>query len=91
MRELSVQNLLAFCLNDACRHQALIDVSNYSVETEVPSFQRCAKGRAKLTHSGSWSEAVPDGLSGYRNLWIISCRAPRRGLSLHLRRALLRE
>jgi hypothetical protein len=27
MRELGVQNLIAFCLNDACRHQALIDVS----------------------------------------------------------------
>ena len=26
-RELGVQNLIAFCLNDACRHQALIDVS----------------------------------------------------------------
>ncbi len=29
MRELGVQRLIAFCLNDACRHTALIDVSNY--------------------------------------------------------------
>jgi hypothetical protein len=42
MRELGAQHLIAFCLNDACRHQALIDVSNYPVETEVPSFQRRA-------------------------------------------------
>ena len=26
MRELGVQNLIAFCFNDACRYQALIDV-----------------------------------------------------------------
>jgi hypothetical protein len=30
MRALGVQNLIASCLNDACRHQALIDVSKYS-------------------------------------------------------------
>ena len=29
MRERDVHHLIAFCLNDACRHQALIDVSNY--------------------------------------------------------------
>ena len=28
MREQGVQHLIAFCLNDACRHQALIDVSS---------------------------------------------------------------
>jgi hypothetical protein len=27
MRELGVHHLIAFCLNDACRHTALIDVS----------------------------------------------------------------
>ena len=46
MRELGVRNLIAYCLNDACRHQALIDVSSYPAETEVPSFGRrvvCAK------------------------------------------------
>jgi hypothetical protein len=25
MRELSVHHLIAYCLNDACRHKALID------------------------------------------------------------------
>ena len=34
MRELGVQNLIAFCLDDSCRHQALIDVSGYPAETE---------------------------------------------------------
>jgi hypothetical protein len=46
MRELGVQNLLASCLNDACRHQALIDVSSYRAETEVPWFKsrvKCGK------------------------------------------------
>jgi hypothetical protein len=28
MRDLGVRNLIAYCLNDACRHTALIDVSN---------------------------------------------------------------
>ena len=40
MRRLGVQHLLASCLNDACRHQALIDISSYPAETEVPSFGR---------------------------------------------------
>ena len=40
IRELGVQNLIASCLNDACRHTALIDVSNYPAETEVPSSAR---------------------------------------------------
>ena len=42
MRELGVQNLIASCLNDACRHTALIDVSSYPAETEVPSLGRRA-------------------------------------------------
>jgi hypothetical protein len=29
MRELGVHRLIAFCHNNACRHQALIDVSSY--------------------------------------------------------------
>jgi hypothetical protein len=41
-----VHRLIAFCLNDACRHQALIDVSSYPAETEVPWFKsqvKCGK------------------------------------------------
>ena len=43
MRELGVQHLVAFCLNDACRP---VDVSAYPAETEVPSFRprvKCGK------------------------------------------------
>jgi hypothetical protein len=46
MRELGVHRLVASCLNDACRHVALIDVSGYPADTEVPSFRSrvvCAK------------------------------------------------
>jgi hypothetical protein len=39
MRDLGVHRLVASCLNDACRHVALIDVSAYPAETEVPSFR----------------------------------------------------
>ena len=30
MREQGVRNLIGYCLNDACRHSALIDVSDCS-------------------------------------------------------------
>jgi hypothetical protein len=32
MRELGVQQLITYRLNDACRHTALIDVSSYPAE-----------------------------------------------------------
>ena len=41
-----MQRLIASCLNDACRHVALIDVSSYPADTEVPYFGNkvvCAK------------------------------------------------
>ena len=38
MRHLGVQRLVATCLNDACRHRGLIDVSKYPADTEVPWF-----------------------------------------------------
>jgi hypothetical protein len=50
MRELGVQRPIASCLNEACRHTALIDVSSYSAETEVPYFRSkvvCAKCGSK--------------------------------------------
>jgi hypothetical protein len=43
MREQGVHHLIAFCLNDACRHQALIDVSMYPGDVEVPWFGKRAK------------------------------------------------
>ena len=50
--ELGVQRLIASCLNDACRHTALIDVSSYPAETEVPYFKSrvvCAAPRSDLS------------------------------------------
>jgi hypothetical protein len=43
VRKQGVQQLIAFCLNDTCRHQALIDVSSYADDVEVPSVQRRIK------------------------------------------------
>jgi hypothetical protein len=43
MREPGVQNLIAFCLNDACRDTALIDLSSYPADTEVPWFKSRVK------------------------------------------------
>jgi NAD(P)-dependent dehydrogenase (short-subunit alcohol dehydrogenase family) len=62
MRQLGVQNLIASCLNDACRHVALIDVSRYPADTEVPWFSTrvvCAKcgGRGgKIDVRPNWKE-----------------------------------
>jgi hypothetical protein len=39
MRKLGAQRLIAYCLNEACRHSALSDVSKYPGETEVPWFR----------------------------------------------------
>ena len=39
MRELGVQHLIASCLNDACRHQALIEVSSCSDDVKMPSLR----------------------------------------------------
>jgi hypothetical protein len=50
MRQLGVN---ASCLNDACRHTALINVSIYPAETEVPAFRsrvKCAKCGSRGRH-----------------------------------------
>ena len=62
MRHLGVQRLVASCLNDACRHVALVDVSAYPAEMEMPSFRPrvvCAKcgGRGnKIDVRPNWKE-----------------------------------
>ena len=64
MRGLGVQRLIASCLNDACRHVALIDVSSYPADTEVPYFRSkvvCAKcgGRGnQIDVRPNWKESV---------------------------------
>jgi hypothetical protein len=40
MRALGVQRLIASCLNDACRHVALIDVSSYPADTRRTTWPR---------------------------------------------------
>jgi hypothetical protein len=75
MRELGVQRLLASCLNDACRHTALIDVSSYPAETEVPSFQRlaaCGKSGRKRVDARSTGNEQSAGQprKNTRNEWI---------------------
>ena len=60
MRKLGVQNLLASCLNDACRHTALIDVSSYPAETEIPWFSTRAICARTPGHQNA-----PAGLSRY--------------------------
>jgi len=54
MRALGVQRLIASCLNDACRHVGLIDVSKYPGDAEVPWFARkvvCNKCGARGRHN----------------------------------------
>jgi hypothetical protein len=63
MRHLGVQRLVATCLNDACRHQGLIDLSKYPGDTEVPWFARkvvCAKcgARRRQKHQRPPKEAT---------------------------------
>jgi hypothetical protein len=44
MREQGVNHLIAYCLNNACRHSALIDTSGYPDDIEVSSWRaKCGK------------------------------------------------
>ena len=36
MRAMNVRRAAAFCRNNACRHQVLIDIASYPDDTEVP-------------------------------------------------------
>jgi hypothetical protein len=63
MRALRVQRLIASYLNKACRHMALIDVSIYPAETEVPWLARkarCGKcGGKRVDVRPNWKEQPP--------------------------------
>ena len=59
MRRQGVHHLIAFCLNDACRIQALIDVSSYHGEIKVPPFQRRIKC-GKCGRRGRWVDVRPN-------------------------------
>ena len=62
MRDLGVQRLIASCLNDACRHTALVDVSSYPAETELPRFRtrvvcaKCGSRGNKIDVRPNWKE-----------------------------------
>jgi hypothetical protein len=68
MRELGVTRLIASCLNDACRHAALIEAWSYPAATEIAYFKRrvaCAKCGArgnKIDVRPNWQERpeMPD-------------------------------
>jgi hypothetical protein len=66
MRQLGVHNLVASCLNDACRHSALIDVSSYPAETEVPYFRsrvvcaKCGSRGNKIRRAAKLERATAD-------------------------------
>ena len=64
-REQGVQHLIAYCHNDARRLQAIIDVSKYPDDVDVPSFASkivCAKCGARGRHIDvrpNWKEQPP--------------------------------
>ena len=65
MYEQGVHHLIAFCLNDACRHHALIDVSSYPPDTPVAWFRSNAKCGARghrIDMRPDWKEqpGMPD-------------------------------
>jgi hypothetical protein len=72
MRQQGVLHLIAFCHNDACRHQVLIDVSSYPGDVEVPWFQskvKCGKCGARghrIDVRPNWKEkpGMPDSWQG---------------------------
>jgi hypothetical protein len=64
MRANGVHHLIAYCLNDSCRHRAIIDVSSYPGDVPVPWFRskvKCAKCRARgnrIDVRPNWKEAT---------------------------------
>jgi hypothetical protein len=83
MRRQGVHHLIAYCLNDSCRHQAIIDVSSYPGDTPAPWFRskvKCAKcgGRwPKIDVRPNWKEqsGMPDDWTGLAGLGKVSLMA----------------
>jgi hypothetical protein len=63
MRRQGVRSLIAYCLNDACRHQAFIEVWSHPPETTVAYFKnrvvcaKCGARRNKIDVMPNWKEA----------------------------------
>jgi hypothetical protein len=70
MREQGVFHLVAYCHDDSCRHQAVIDVSSYPLQTPVPWFRprvKCGKcGGRNVDARPNWKEkpGMPDRWGG---------------------------
>ena len=66
MREQGVTHLIAYCLNDLCRHQAVIDMSSYPGNTRVPWFKlkcsKCGRGGHWVRRAAALERCEP----GYR-------------------------
>lgn len=71
MRRKGVRSLVAYRLNDACRHTAVIDVSSYPSDTPVPWFRskvKCAKCGARnnrIDVRPNWNE-TPGAIHDWR-------------------------
>jgi hypothetical protein len=48
MHRQDVHHLIAFCLNDACRHQAIIDPSSYPPHARPGAFARTRNTRSSM-------------------------------------------
>ena len=65
MRAQGVRTMVAYCLNYACRHTAVIDVWSYLPETTITYFQqrvvcaKCGARRNKINVMPNWKEADP--------------------------------
>ena len=73
MRKQGVTRLIAYCLNDACRHQATIEVWSYPADTEIAYFKRrvvCAKCGARGNKLATPAGPARVGLFSCRNRWL---------------------
>jgi hypothetical protein len=76
MRRNGVYHLIAYCLNDSCRHQAVIDVSKYPGDVSVTWFagkvvcNKCGARGRRIDVRPNWNEApgMPDSREG-RPVW----------------------
>ena len=72
MRRQGVRNLIAYCLNDSCRHQAVIDVSKYPGDVLVTWFagkvvcNKCGARGRRINVRPNWKKrpGMPDDWSG---------------------------
>ncbi len=70
MRERGVHHLICYCVNDACRHQVLIDVWSYPGDAPVPWFQgkvkygKCGASGRRIDVQPNWKAAL-----GSRDDW----------------------